>query len=47
MEPIVRARPGAWLWPYKHFRYRPADAARAYPFYANESGKFDKLRRSI
>jgi lauroyl/myristoyl acyltransferase len=47
MEPIIRARPGHWLWPYKHFRYRPRDAERAYPLYANESAKFEKLRRSI
>ena len=42
-EPILRARPELWLWPYKHFRFRPRDAARAYPAYANESAKFEKL----
>jgi len=42
-EPIVHARPAEYLWPYKHFRYRPRDAARDYPAYANESGKFEKL----
>lgn len=46
-EPFVRARPGEWLWPYKHFRYRPADAPRGYPAYANPSGKFDKLLRTL
>jgi len=46
MEPIVHARPAEWLWPYKHFRYRPSDAARAYPDYANVSPKFEKLRRA-
>lgn len=47
IEPLVRARPAAWLSAYKHFRYKPRDAARPYPFYANESGKFEKLRREI
>lgn len=45
-EPIFRARPEEWLWPYKHFRYRPRGATRAYPFYANESSKYEKLRRA-
>ena len=44
MEPIVRARPGEWLWPYKHFRYRPRATAREYPFYAHASARFEKLR---
>ena len=38
--------PREWLWPYKHFRYQPKDAARAYPAYANVSPKFEKLRRA-
>lgn len=42
-EPFVRARPEEWLWPYKHFRYRPRDDTRRYPAYANESRKFDQL----
>ena len=45
-EPMLRARPDLWLWPYKHFRYRPHDAPRAYPAYANESAKFEKLLRA-
>ena len=28
LEPTIVARPEEWLWPYKHFRYRPRDAAR-------------------
>ena len=44
-EPILLARPGEWLWPYKHFRYKPRNALRAYPNYSNKSGRFDKLRR--
>jgi len=47
MEPIIHARPGEWLWPYKHFRYRPKDAARSYPDYSNVSSKFEKLRRAL
>jgi lauroyl/myristoyl acyltransferase len=45
-EPQLRKDPGAWMWPYKHFRYKPRDADRPYPFYANESGAFEKLRRN-
>jgi KDO2-lipid IV(A) lauroyltransferase len=44
-EPIIAARPGDYLWPYKHFRYRPDDATHRYPAYANHSGAFEKLRR--
>ena len=45
-EPRLRKDPGLWMWPYKHFRYKPRDADRPYPFYANESGAFEKLRRN-
>ena len=41
-EPYVRQNPAPWLWMYKHWRYRPAAAARsAYPFYANVSEDFE------
>ncbi|MHA3770918.1 lysophospholipid acyltransferase family protein [Verrucomicrobiota bacterium sgz303538] len=46
-EPILRARPAEWLWPYKHFRYKPAAARRTYPTYAHKSSKFEKLRRDV
>ncbi len=46
-EPILRANPESWLWPYKHFRYRPRDASRPYPAYANDSSDFEKLLRRI
>ena len=46
LEPILRARPALWLWPYKHFRFRPRETGRAYPDYANASAKFEKLLRS-
>ena len=44
-EPTIRAKPALWLWPYKHFRYKPRGAEHEYPFYSNESGAFEKLRR--
>ncbi|HEV7866800.1 MAG TPA: lysophospholipid acyltransferase family protein [Chthoniobacteraceae bacterium] len=47
LEPTVRARPDLYLWPYKHFRYRPRDSGQQYPFYANESSKFEKLWRQV
>lgn len=41
-EPYVRRNPAPWLWMYKHWRYRPSDAARGdYPFYANVSEDFE------
>ena len=46
-EPIIRARPELWLWPYKFFRFRPQNAVRSYPGYANESRAFEKLLKSI
>jgi Kdo2-lipid IVA lauroyltransferase/acyltransferase len=45
-EPRLRKQPHLWMWPYKHFRYKPRNADRPYPFYAHESGAFEKLRRS-
>lgn len=46
-EPILRANPESWLWPYKHFRYRPRGAVKPYPAYANDSPEFEKLLRTI
>lgn len=45
-EPRIRERPEHWMWVYKHWRYKPASATRAYPFYANVSAKFEKLRKA-
>jgi len=42
-EPIIRRNPAPWLWTYKHWRYRPANALQRYPDYANESPHFRKL----
>ncbi len=42
-EPVLRRNPAPWLWMYKHWRYRPLQATRRYPNYANESPDFRKL----
>jgi len=42
-EPYVQKNPAPWLWMYKHWRYRPANAERPYPFYANVLGPFEKI----
>ncbi|MFN2542397.1 MAG: lysophospholipid acyltransferase family protein [Chthoniobacterales bacterium] len=42
-EPCVRKNPAPWLWMYKHWRYRPSEAMRPYPFYANVEPRFDKM----
>jgi len=45
LEAGIREYPELYLWSYKHFRYLPKSAVRPYPFYSNESGKFEKLIR--
>ncbi|MEY2480909.1 MAG: Kdo2-lipid lauroyltransferase/acyltransferase [Verrucomicrobiota bacterium] len=45
-EPIIRENPSAWLWSYKHWRYRPAATPRAYPFYSQFSQDFQALIQS-
>ncbi len=43
-EPVIRAQPELWLWNYKHWRYRPSDAApEDYPFYARWSERLDEV----
>ncbi len=43
-EPRLRECPELWMWPYKHWRYRPRAAEPGdYPFYSNVSSKFEKL----
>ena len=42
-EPVVRQNPSPWLWMYKYWRYRPTDATRDYPFYAETRPRFDEL----
>jgi len=46
-EPTIRAHPERWLWAYKHWRYKPKGTPREYPFYANESSKFEKLLKQM
>ena len=43
LEPAVREQPECWLWAYKHWRYKPKGGESRYPFYANESKRFQKL----
>jgi KDO2-lipid IV(A) lauroyltransferase len=45
-EPYLRRNPAPWLWMYKHWRYRPANAQRPYPFYAHIAPHFEKLLQS-
>lgn len=45
LEERIRQNPEYWLWSYKHWRYRPRDAGRSYPFYANVSTPFEKKLR--
>jgi len=47
VEPYIRRYPTHWLWMYKHFRFLPKDATRAYPPYANRSQKFDALESAM
>lgn len=42
-EPQVRRQPEAWLWAYRHWRFRPPDARETYPFYAETKGRFTRL----
>lgn len=44
-EPAIRAQPANWMWNYRHWRYKPKNAAREYPFYAQENIEFDRLAR--
>ena len=46
-EPYVRKNPAPWLWMYKHWRYRPANSERPYPFYAHHRKRFDKMIRRV
>ncbi len=43
LEPLVRETPEAWLWAYKHWRFRPAMEPEIYPWYADPNKKFDEL----
>jgi Kdo2-lipid IVA lauroyltransferase/acyltransferase len=42
-EPYARKNPGPWLWMYKHWRYRPMNPDRPYPFYAQTWKAFERM----
>ena len=44
-ESLIRRHPSLWLWSYKHFRYRPEQSEREYPWYAMEHPEFERLVR--
>ena len=46
-EPVIRENPHHWMWAYKHWRYKPKNATRDYPFYAAESPEFEELLERI
>lgn len=47
LEPTIRQQPELWLWPYKHWRYKPSGPdGELYPAYANTAKRFDKLIRT-
>ena len=43
LEHGIHSHPENWLWPYKHWRYKPSRDNERYPFYANESGAFEEM----
>ncbi len=42
-EPVVIRHPSPWLWMYKYWRFRPRNATRPYPVYAESRRLFDEL----
>jgi len=46
-ERHIEKHPELWLWAYKHFRLKPENAAREYPFYAIANGEFEKMREEV
>jgi lauroyl/myristoyl acyltransferase len=46
-EAFILEHPELWLWAYKHFRYRPEKAVRAYPFYAHTNSDFEAMREEL
>jgi Kdo2-lipid IVA lauroyltransferase/acyltransferase len=46
-EPVIRRDPAPWLWMYKHWRFAPETSERKYPFYANKSFQFEKLKKRL
>jgi lauroyl/myristoyl acyltransferase len=46
LESGIHAHPECWLWPYKHWRFKPRENNARYPAYANCSKRFDELLKS-
>ena len=46
LEPAIHAHPECWLWPYKHWRYKPRENHERYPAYSNFLVRFDELLKS-
>lgn len=46
-EPVICKNPAPWLWMYKHWRFQPRTSDRRYPFYANTSPHFEKLKKRL
>jgi KDO2-lipid IV(A) lauroyltransferase len=42
-EPQVRRQPEAWLWAYRHWRFRPPVSEEAYPSYAQVKNRFTRM----
>jgi len=42
-QPYAEKNPAPWLWMYKHWRYKPAETDREYPFYAQTLPRFDRM----
>jgi lauroyl/myristoyl acyltransferase len=46
-EARIRAHPEEWLWAYRHWRYKPQQATRSYPAYAQPDAAFEELLRKL
>jgi KDO2-lipid IV(A) lauroyltransferase len=46
-EARIRAQPEEWLWAYRHWRYKPENATRPYPAYAQSDPAFEELLRKV
>lgn len=42
-EPHIRRQPEAWLWSYRHWRYKPSVGGENYPAYAQTKPQFDRM----
>ncbi len=43
LEPGIHEQPECWLWPYKHWRFKPRYNNARYPDYANTADRFEEL----